>query len=249
MADRLKKPLPSVADAKIRARTGRQPMEVSTLNLPGKPEPHRYRVSVPVADEAVAAWMELQDDRSLSVRMLIRESIARLGYVDVVNRPVDQLPKRGRPAGQGEDEADGTAEPGTTGEVRAMRREYERKTGVEAEGFRTAMDRGRPAGRESGTYQVTTAEEHIAAVQRHGDHIKSLADGDAAASDSDSGDLDLSPAEDAEPELRGIALTTPTLKQEPDRQESEAVTVPPTPEPEQSSGGQMDVHDIFKTLR
>lgn len=211
MAELLKKP----AAPKTKAKA------VAAAPVTAKPEPHRYRVSVPVADEAVAAWMELQDDRSLSVRMLIRESIARLGYVDVVNRPVDQLPKRGRPAGQGEEEGNGTADAGSfpgpeqpTGEVRAMRREYVRKTGVEAEGFRAARDRG-----SASTPAPLT------------------------------GDLDLSPAEDAEPELRGIALTTPTLKQEPDRQESEAVTVPPTPEPEQSSGGQMDVEDIFKTLR
>lgn len=64
-----------------------------------KPQPHRFRVSVPAADEAVVAWMELQDNASLSVRLLIRESIERNGYVDVMNKPVTQLPKRGRPAG------------------------------------------------------------------------------------------------------------------------------------------------------
>lgn len=64
-----------------------------------KPQPHRFRVSVPAADEAVLVWMNLQDNPSLSVRMLIRESIERLGYVDVFNRPVAQLPTRGRPVG------------------------------------------------------------------------------------------------------------------------------------------------------
>jgi hypothetical protein len=64
-----------------------------------KSQPHRFRVTVPVADEAVVAWMGLQDNPSLSVRLLIRESIERMGYVDVVNRPVAQLPRRGRPAG------------------------------------------------------------------------------------------------------------------------------------------------------
>ena len=67
-----------------------------------KPQPHRFRVSVPAADEAVVAWMELQDNASLSVRLLIRESIERNGYVDVMNKPVTQLPKRGRPAGSDE---------------------------------------------------------------------------------------------------------------------------------------------------
>ncbi|XAS67148.1 hypothetical protein V3C33_17105 [Micrococcaceae bacterium Sec5.7] len=69
-----------------------------------KPQPHRFRVSVPAADEAVLVWMNLQDNPSLSIRMLIRESIERLGYVDVINRPVAQLPTRGRPVGP-EDES------------------------------------------------------------------------------------------------------------------------------------------------
>jgi hypothetical protein len=58
----------------------------------GKRPPHRYRLSVPSADEAVSTWMELQDNQSLSIRMLIRDSIERHGYVDIANRPVAQLP-------------------------------------------------------------------------------------------------------------------------------------------------------------
>jgi hypothetical protein len=68
-----------------------------------KPQPHRFSMSVPAADEAVLVWMNLQDDPSLSFRMLIRESIERLGYVDVFNRPVAQLPGRGRPVGPEEE--------------------------------------------------------------------------------------------------------------------------------------------------
>lgn len=67
-----------------------------------KPPPQRFRLSVPAADEAVLEWMNLQDNPSLSIRMLIRESIERLGYVDVVNRPVSQLPTRELPVGPGE---------------------------------------------------------------------------------------------------------------------------------------------------
>lgn len=74
--------------------TGRQ----GKADTPAKPQPHRFRVSVPAADEAVVAWMELQDNPSLSVRMLIRESIERQGFVDVVNRPVSQLPRQARTA-------------------------------------------------------------------------------------------------------------------------------------------------------
>jgi hypothetical protein len=38
-----------------------------------------------------------QYDISRSLQLLIRESIQRDGYIDVVNRPVEQLPRRGRP--------------------------------------------------------------------------------------------------------------------------------------------------------
>lgn len=62
-----------------------------------KPEPMRVRLTIPAADESSQAWINLQDDPSTSMRMLIRESIQRDGYVDVVNRPVEQQPRRGRP--------------------------------------------------------------------------------------------------------------------------------------------------------
>ncbi|KIA74372.1 hypothetical protein ANMWB30_09450 [Arthrobacter sp. MWB30] len=68
-----------------------------------KPPPHRYRFNVPQVDESVVMWMGMQNDPSISIRMLIRESIERLGYVDVFNRPVAQLPKRGRPSGAEEE--------------------------------------------------------------------------------------------------------------------------------------------------
>ncbi|BAS11833.1 hypothetical protein AHiyo8_01360 [Arthrobacter sp. Hiyo8] len=68
-----------------------------------KPEPRRVRLTVPAVDESVLAWLDLQDDASASMRMLVRESIARDGYVDVINKPVEQLPRRGRPP-QGETE-------------------------------------------------------------------------------------------------------------------------------------------------
>lgn len=62
-----------------------------------KPDPRRVRLTIPAADESSQAWIDLQDDPSASMRMLIRESIQRDGYVDVVNRPVEQQPRRGRP--------------------------------------------------------------------------------------------------------------------------------------------------------
>lgn len=62
-----------------------------------RPEPRRIRLTVPQADQSVLEWLDQQDDTSASMRALIRESIARDGYVDVINRPVEQQPKRGRP--------------------------------------------------------------------------------------------------------------------------------------------------------
>ncbi|GAA1457498.1 hypothetical protein NE857_21780 [Nocardiopsis exhalans] len=58
-----------------------------------KPEPRRVRLTIPAADESSQTWIDHQDDASASMRMLIRESIQRDGYVDVVNRPVEQLPQ------------------------------------------------------------------------------------------------------------------------------------------------------------
>lgn len=62
-----------------------------------KPESKRVRLTIPAADESSQAWIDLQDDPSASMRILIRQSIQRDGYVDVVNRPVEQQPHRGRP--------------------------------------------------------------------------------------------------------------------------------------------------------
>lgn len=70
---------------------------MSTQN--GSSSPRRVRWSVPTADVSVNRWLDLQDSISDSVRLLIRESIQREGYVDVVNKPVGQLPRRGRPPG------------------------------------------------------------------------------------------------------------------------------------------------------
>ncbi|MGX9899096.1 hypothetical protein ACW0JT_02970 [Arthrobacter sp. SA17] len=81
--------------AKAAAKKPSKTSAVSTV----KPPPQRFRLSVPAADEAVLEWMNLQDNPSLSIRMLIRESIERLGYVDVINRPVSQLPRRESPVG------------------------------------------------------------------------------------------------------------------------------------------------------
>lgn len=59
--------------------------------------PHRKTFSIPKADESTLAWWDAQDDASLSLRLLVREEIQRNGYTDTANRPVEQLPRRGRP--------------------------------------------------------------------------------------------------------------------------------------------------------
>lgn len=56
-------------------------------------------MSIPAADVSVLDWIDVQDDLAASVRALIRESIERVGYIDVVNRPVGPQPRRGRPPG------------------------------------------------------------------------------------------------------------------------------------------------------
>lgn len=55
------------------------------------------RLSVPTADVSVLTWLDLQENPSHSIRHLIRESIERDGYVDLINQPVEQQPRRGRP--------------------------------------------------------------------------------------------------------------------------------------------------------
>ncbi|KAB7835910.1 hypothetical protein [Streptomyces mobaraensis] len=60
-------------------------------------EPRKVRWTVPAADTSVIEWLNEQTDISQSIRLLIRESIQRDGYIDVFYKPVDQLPRRGRP--------------------------------------------------------------------------------------------------------------------------------------------------------
>ncbi|MEW1548408.1 hypothetical protein [Streptomyces tsukubensis] len=60
-------------------------------------EPRKVRWTVPAADTSVIEWLNGQADISQSIRLLIRESIQRDGYIDVFYKPVDQLPRRGRP--------------------------------------------------------------------------------------------------------------------------------------------------------
>lgn len=60
-------------------------------------EPRKVRWTVPAVDTSVIEWLDQQENISHSLRQLIRDSIQRDGYVDVFYKPVDQLPRRGRP--------------------------------------------------------------------------------------------------------------------------------------------------------
>ena len=56
------------------------------------------KLSVPVADTSVMAWLERQDDMSASIRFLIRNEIERNGLEDVFCREVIPQSKKGRPS-------------------------------------------------------------------------------------------------------------------------------------------------------
>ncbi|MFC6704256.1 hypothetical protein [Flexivirga alba] len=62
--------------------------------------PHRLRITVPASDTSVLRWLEVQESPSISLRMLVRAAIERDGYTDVLTRPVEQLPRRGRPVAE-----------------------------------------------------------------------------------------------------------------------------------------------------
>ena len=63
----------------------------------------QYHFTVPLNDTDVKEWISLQANLSVSVRMLIRESVKREGFVDVFCKPVQNLGIRpGRPAGTSE---------------------------------------------------------------------------------------------------------------------------------------------------
>lgn len=76
-------------------------MARTTASAVARPAVHRFRVSVPSADQPVLAWLAAQDNVSVSLRLLVREAIERDGYCDVLTRPVTQQPRRGRPPGSG----------------------------------------------------------------------------------------------------------------------------------------------------
>lgn len=84
----------------------------------------KLRVSIPAADLSVLQWLDAQASLADSLRALIRESIQRDGYIDVAFKPVEQLPRRGRPPadldqGRGEGEAQSAPDAGGTAPAQA----------------------------------------------------------------------------------------------------------------------------------
>lgn len=69
-------------------------------------ETKRYRLSIPVTDEAVTGWLDAQDNVNVSLRLLIQKQVRQDGGIrDLLAMPTDQLPKRlGRPKGSGTQE-------------------------------------------------------------------------------------------------------------------------------------------------
>ncbi|MGW6602860.1 hypothetical protein [Streptomyces sp. NPDC055036] len=77
-------------------------------------DPRKVRWTVPAVDTSVIEWLDKQENISQSLRLLIRESIERDGYIDVYYKPVDQLPRRGRPPLESTEQRDGEPSPTRT---------------------------------------------------------------------------------------------------------------------------------------
>ena len=77
------------------------------MAAPSQDGVHRHRFTVPAADVSTVEWIAQQENLSYSLRALVRDYIEHHGYTDPHNRPVRQLPRRGRPPQDG-----GGREPG-----------------------------------------------------------------------------------------------------------------------------------------
>lgn len=71
--------------------------QASSESRPSPDTVRRINLSVPAADESVLRWFDVQDNKSISVRMIVREYIERHGFTDPMCLPVEQGPRRGRP--------------------------------------------------------------------------------------------------------------------------------------------------------
>lgn len=57
----------------------------------------RLRISIPPDDKAVIAWMNAQHDRSMSIRMIIRDAIERYGMRDFFATSEGEIQQRNTP--------------------------------------------------------------------------------------------------------------------------------------------------------
>jgi len=68
-----------------------------------------YKVVVPNGDCSVIEWMDMQDDPSVSIRLLVKDYISRKGFQDIACTPAEYSPVgrkslAAREAGKPEDE-------------------------------------------------------------------------------------------------------------------------------------------------
>lgn len=105
--------------------------------------PHRLRITVPASDTSVLRWLEVQESPSISLRMLVRAAIERDGYTDVLTRPVDQLPRRGRPVAEPTNTTPTAPQPGEAAAppARDSRDDHESDTGESRRGSRAGAKR------------------------------------------------------------------------------------------------------------
>lgn len=61
---------------------------------------HTYKIDVPNGDASVIDWMEMQDDVSISIRLLVKDYITRKGYNDVACLPAEYNPVGRKPKDQ-----------------------------------------------------------------------------------------------------------------------------------------------------
>lgn len=61
---------------------------------------HTYKIDVPNGDVSVIDWLEMQDNVSISIRLLIKDYITRKGFNDVACLPAEYNPVGRKPKEQ-----------------------------------------------------------------------------------------------------------------------------------------------------
>lgn len=91
-----------------------------------------YKIVVPNGDASVLEWMELQDDPSVSIRLLVKDYISRKGFQDIACMPAEYSPVGRKPKDVGRTEYDKEEDEQET-EVRATLPQNEKKTPARGE--------------------------------------------------------------------------------------------------------------------